>query len=328
MTEPTTSGRRRPSAAAIVLVPLVVAIVLTLFAWPSARLEPRDLPIGVAGPGPATRALEQQLGARGDAFDVHRYAGEAAARVAIEDREVYGAFVATPGGPKVLTSTAASPAVAQLLSHAASESGATAQDVVAAPRGAALASSVLPLVIAGILTGVAAAVLASGARGRIALLLTGSVLTGLVGTAIIQSWLDVVEGDWATNAAALSLTVLAIGAVIAGLKELLGERGVALGALTMILVGNPFSGVGSAPELLPRPVGDIGQLLPLGAGGNLLRSTGFFDGAGAGGHVAVLAAWALGGLGLLLAAAARARSRRSVGGRGRVAPRGVSATGT
>jgi hypothetical protein len=74
------------------------------------------------------------------------------------------------------------------------------------------------------------------------------------------------------------------------LEELLGERGIALGALTMVFVGNPFSAVGSAPELLPQPVGGIGQLLPPGAGGNLLRSTGFFDGAGAGGHVAVLAA--------------------------------------
>ena len=33
------------------LVPVFVAVVLTLFAWPSARLEPRDLPIGLAGAG-------------------------------------------------------------------------------------------------------------------------------------------------------------------------------------------------------------------------------------------------------------------------------------
>ena len=73
----------------------------------------------------------------------------------------------------------------------------------------------------------------------------------------------------------------------------------------MVLVGNPFSGAGSAPELLPKPVGGIGRLLPPGRGANLLRSTGFFDGAAAGGHVAVLAAWALGGLALLLASAVR-----------------------
>ena len=84
--------------AALVIVPVVVAMVLTLFAWPSAKLEPRDLPVGVAGPAAAVGQLEQQLGANPEgAFDVQRYANEAEARAAIEDREVYGAFVATPG---------------------------------------------------------------------------------------------------------------------------------------------------------------------------------------------------------------------------------------
>jgi hypothetical protein len=183
------------------------------------------------------------------------------------------------------------------------------EDVVAVPKaGSALASSVLPLVIAGILCGALASALASGALARAGLLLTGSVLAGLAGTAIVQSWLDVVGGDWAANAATLSLTVFGIAAVVAGLKALLGEAGLVLGAVTMVLVGNPFSGVGSAPELLPQPVGGFGQLMPPGAGGNLLRSTGFFDGAGAGRHAAVLLVWA--GIGLCLLALAAARSRR------------------
>src|SRR5215207_6438062 len=104
---------RRPGAPAILLAPLAVALVLTLFAWPSARLEPRDLPVGVAGLSGAATAVVQQLERRGGAFDVHRYADEAAARAAIEDRDVYGAFVPTAAAPKVLVASAASPAVAQ-----------------------------------------------------------------------------------------------------------------------------------------------------------------------------------------------------------------------
>ena len=211
----------------------------------------------------------------------------------------------------MLTATAASPAVAQMLTHAASDSPqgeAQVEDVVTSgPAGSALASSVLPLVLAGIICGVVATMLASSALGRAGLLLAGSVLAGLAGTAIIQPWLDVVGGDWAANAAALSLTVFAIGSFAAGMKALLGEAGLAIGGVTMVLIGNPFSGVGTAPELLPQPVGGLGQLLPPGAGGNLLRSTGFFDGAAAGGHVAVLAAWAVAGLALLFVAAARGR---------------------
>jgi hypothetical protein len=305
----------RPSPAAILLVPLAVALVLTLFAWPNARLEPRDLPVGVAGAPAAAEAVEQRLAAREGAFDVHRYSDERAARQAIEDREVYGAFVAAPAGGKVLVASAASPAVAQLLTHAASEGGAPAasravpvQDVVAAsPAGNALASSVLPLVIAGLLTGVAGVTLVSGALARAGLVLAGSILAGLVATAIVQSWLDVIQGDWAANAAALSLTVLAIASVVAGLEALLGKAGLIIAALTMILVGNPFSGVGTAPEMLPVPAGAIGQLLPPGAGGNLLRSTGFFDGASAGEHITVLVVWTLAGLAALLAAGVRDR---------------------
>jgi hypothetical protein len=99
---------------------------------------------------------------------------------------------------------------------------------------------------------------------------------------------------------------------VAGLHALLGEAGAILGLLSMILIGNPFSGVGSAAEMLPRPVGDLGQLMPPGAGGNLLRSTGYFDGAAAGGHVAVLAVWALAGFAALLVAGARARRTGAV----------------
>jgi hypothetical protein len=71
----------------------------------------------------------------------------------------------------------------------------------------------------------------------------------------------------------------------------------------MVFVGNPWSGNVTAPELLPEAAGFVGQLLPPGAGGQLLRSTAFFDGAGAGGHLAVLLVWIGLGFGAVLAAA-------------------------
>jgi hypothetical protein len=302
------NSHHRPPVAAILVVPLLVALVLALFAWPTARLEPRELPVGVAGPAAATAPIEKRLAAREGAFELHRYADAAAARSAIEEREVYGAFVATPAGPKVFTASAASTAVTQLLTHAAAEAGADVEDVVTAgPRATALASSVLPLVIAGILIGVVGALATPRGLGRAGLVVAGSVLTGLAAAAIVQGWLDVVEGDWIENAGVLSLTILAIASILAGLYAVVGKAGLAIGALTMIFVGNPFSGVGSAPELLPAPAGAIGQLLPPGAGGNLLRSTGFFDGAGGSGHLTVLSIWVLAGLACLAAAELRGR---------------------
>jgi hypothetical protein len=93
---------------------------------------------------------------------------------------------------------------------------------------------------------------------------------------------------------------LAIGATLAGLATALGRAGIALAAVLLFVGGNPISGVAAAPELLPQPWGAIGQLLPPGAGASLLRSTVFFDGAGAVRPLWTLVVWAVGGL-LLLA---------------------------
>jgi hypothetical protein len=58
-------------------------------------------------------------------FSIRRYAGEAAARSAIEHCDIYGAFVISPGRITVLEASAASPTVTQLLSAPASSSPAT-----------------------------------------------------------------------------------------------------------------------------------------------------------------------------------------------------------
>jgi hypothetical protein len=198
--------------------------------------------------------------------------------------------------------------VARLLREAAGN-GAQVRDVVPTtaedPLGLALGTVALPLVIGGIITGALAGLIARLGVRRVGLLLAGAIFAGLVAVAILQAWLGVIRGSWLANAGALSLAVLAIAATVAGLQALIGPPGIAVAALLMVLVGNPFSGIASAPEMLPRPAGAIGQLMPPGAGGNLLRSTAFFDGAAAAGHAAVLAGWALLGLCALAVAARR-----------------------
>jgi hypothetical protein len=312
----TKTPARRPSLAVMLLIPVAAALVLTLFAWPQARMEPRDLPVGVAGPTAQAQQIEQKLDAQDGAFEVHRYADEAAARDAIADREIYGAVAATPTGAKILTATAASPTVAQMITNAAHQSQASnpkaqvqLEDVAPARRVGALSAAILPLILAGTLTSLISGLFASSGLRRAGLVVLGALMVGPAAALIVQNWLDVVDGNFAANAAALSLTVLAVAATVAGLEALLGHAGTLLGVLTMILVGNPFAAVATGPEMLPRPVGDLGQLLPPGAGGNLLRSTGYFDGAAAGGHIAVLATWAAAGIAAMLAATVLARRR-------------------
>ncbi|WP_329213444.1 ABC transporter permease [Streptomyces sp. NBC_00683] len=302
-------GQNRRAVAVILLVPLMVTLALWAFSWPAARTAPRDLPLGVAGTAPAADQLQEQLERREGAFEIHRYDDAAAARAAIEDRVVYGAVVATEKGPHLLTASAASPIVSQLLREAvtaAAPAGAAVPvtDVVAAPgtdpRGGVLGASILPLALAGVASG--AVVTLMKLRGaRAAVTLTGAaVLVGVAATAVAHSWLGVITGNWWAEAGTIGLTVVAIGAAVAGLAALIGTPGIGLGALLMVLLGNPFSGVTSAPELLPEPVGMIGQWLPPGAGGSLLRSVAFFDGSAAGGAMATLAIWAVLGLAAVL----------------------------
>ncbi|MEU5041177.1 ABC transporter permease [Streptomyces griseorubiginosus] len=296
--------------AVVVLVPLLAALALWAFAWPAARTAPRDLPLGVAGPATATARLEQQFGRHEGAFEIHRYADEAAARSAIENRDVYGAVVATPEGPELLTASAASPVVAQLLRQAVTEQAAAkgsevkTVDVVATPasdpRGAALSSSVLPLALAGLVAGAVVTLL--GLRGfrAVAALTVAAALVGVVAAALAHSWLGALAGNWWAEAGTLGLATLAVSAAVAGLAALVGPAGIGAVAFLVMFLGNPFSGAASAPQLLPDPVGTIGQWLPPGASATLLRSVSFFDGAAATGPALTLTWWAVLGLGAVV----------------------------
>ncbi|MFK4103995.1 ABC transporter permease [Streptomyces sp. NPDC019531] len=312
----------RRTLAVVILVPLLAALALWAFAWPAARTAPRDLPLGLAGPAAATAQVEKQLQRHEGAFEIHRYTDEAAVRAAIEDRTVYGAVVVTAQGPELLTASAASPVVAQLLQQAvtqqAAPSGADVKtvDVVPTsasdPRGAALSSSVLPLALAGIIAGAAVTLL--GLRGfrAVTALVVSAALVGMIATALAHSWLGALTGDWWTEAGTLALSTLAVSAAVAGLAALVGPAGIGAVAFVVMFLGNPFSGAATAPQLLPDPVGAIGQWLPPGASATLLRSVSFFDGAAATGPALTLTWWAALGLGAVIVGnALKARAKNT-----------------
>ncbi|SCF43814.1 hypothetical protein GA0074696_5883 [Micromonospora purpureochromogenes] len=303
---------RSPMLLAVLLAALAVtaqALLVPLFAGPAANLAPRDLPVAVAGPAPATAELAGRLAAaRPGAFTVTELPDAAAADRSLRDREVYAAFVVGPDGVGLHTAPGASPTVAALLTEAAAGlSGGRPVPVTAVvpadpddPRGAGFAAGFLPLALTSMLVGVMLTVLVTGRRARLVGLLGYALLAALVGTAVLHGWLGVIGGDPAAEAGAIGLFALAAAGAVAGLGALLGGPGLGLGALLVFLVGNPLSAVSAAPELLPQPWGTVGQFLPVGAGGTLLRSAAFFDGAGADRSAAVLAGYAVLGAGLVL----------------------------
>ncbi|MFF2999820.1 ABC transporter permease [Streptomyces sp. NPDC057950] len=166
------------------------------------------------------------------------------------------------------------------------------------PRGVVFNSALLPLTICSIL--IAALIATSGAQmsvwRRLVDLFAACAATSLAAYLVAEGLLGALPHEHVATWGALSLTMLAISATSVGLITLIGPAGIGLSAALMVFVGNPFSGITSAPELLPKAVGDIGQWLPPGAGANLLRSTAYFHGAGSAGHIAVLVLWSTLGL--------------------------------
>jgi hypothetical protein len=309
------SGASRGSwghvVGAVLGLTVLLSVLLTAFAWPAANSEPREVPLAVAAPGPVAAQVQQRLaGAGGEAFDVTRVADRAAAVAAIEDRDVYGALVLGPSGVEMLTASAASPVVAQLLGQVAGRlpvdpaaGPPTVTDVVPLPaddpRGAGLAAGSLPLVLGGIAAAAVLTLRVQGPGRRLLGALGFAVAGGLAMTAILQFWLGSLDGGYWTNSAVVGLAIGATATVVLALERLFGVAGLGLGgAAVMLLLGNPLSGIASAPELLPAGWGAFGQLLPPGAAGTALRSVAFFDGAGAGTALLVLGCWLVAGLAL------------------------------
>lgn len=303
------SGRKQRTAPRLLGIGLALAALLTLlvaaFTWPPSDFGPRDLPLVVAGPAPAVGQVRSQLAheAGEDAFAITVVANRTAAEDAIRQRDAYGGIVIGPRGPEVLTASVASAQVAQLLTQMATQMGAQSgaevpvHDVVATPdgdpRGLIFGSGAFPLAVGGIILGAATSLALRRTRDRAVVAIGAAVAAGLSMTAILQYGLDALGGHYLANAGVVTLALLAVALPIIGLRHLIGPAGIGVVALLVLLVGNPLSGITSAPELLP--FGRVGQFLPPGAAGSALRGTAFFDGAGAGVPLLVLAAWALAG---------------------------------
>ncbi|OBG17657.1 hypothetical protein A5765_06000 [Mycolicibacterium celeriflavum] len=318
------SGGHEPPAAiratgVVVVLTVVIAIVALAFALPAARTAPHDVPIGAAGPqaasGQVAATMERQAPG---AFVFTYYPGAEALREAIRNRDVYGGIALGPDGPTLMIATGGSPMIAQMLTQIgngiAQKTGAQLQVEDLAPptaddpRGAGLAASALPITLAGLLPAIA---LLFALKREVWTRFTAAVVfAGVAGVSIagLLRWvLGSIDANFWGVTGALTLGILATGLTLLGLGSLFGRVGLALGAVSALLIGNPLSGLNTAPELLPSGWEQFGQLLPQGANATLLRSAAFFDGAGATIPVIVLTCWTAFGAVLIVIAALRQR---------------------
>ncbi|GMA34078.1 ABC transporter permease [Demequina litorisediminis] len=298
----TTPSTGRTIGGLAVGLSLLLSVMLLCFGLPAINSEPRDVPLAIVGDEATVGALESTLdAAQGGAFDVMAVTDAAAAEQSIRDREVYGALIPGSDGLTVDVASAASPTVAAALTAmgqaVAAQAGVevTVNDVVPTseddPKGVGLSAGALPIALGGFMAGVATTLVIRGTRQRLVTMATFGVVAGLAMTAILEFAFGTLTGNFWASAAAATLGIVATGMTVLGLESLLGKPGIAIGAVLVVLLGNPLSGLTSAPELLPRPWGTIGQLLPPGATGTLLRNVAFFDGAAIAQPLMVLCSW-------------------------------------
>jgi hypothetical protein len=332
----------------VALVGVLIACFAMVYSYVAANHSPRphNVPVGIVGPAPVADAAGAQLvRVEPGGFIVHDYESLTAAKAAVLDRSVYGAYQPAPA-PVLLTANAASPQVATLLQRVfASDTQASGRSLVVhdvAPlpssdsSGGTIFSALLGLIIAAL---AGSSVVYTFTRHRhevvrvvatVGIAIGAGLITALVTCVIVGSF----PGDhflavWGVA----SLFVLAMGLPIAAFQVLFGVAGAAVGYLLFLIIGNPSSGGSSAPELLPGFWRGLSQVLPDGAAVSSMRDVVYFNGHGSADGLIVLSAYAVVGATVaMVVARVRAGTRSQTPFRltsliraGRRAPKGLQA---
>lgn len=312
----------RPAAvvAAPILAAAAVCLVLLALSWPTLVARPHWVPVAITGQPQLVQQTEAAITAKSpDAIELVHVSDRRAAVSSVRRRQAVGAIVLDPARPEVLTASAAGSGGQQVMSQlsdalqqqllrqrpssrAAAGPRLAVTDVVPLsqddPTGNRLAIAGLPLALGGVLGGVLLSTALAGVTGRLIGLACYAVAAGLGLAAILGPWYDALPGSYLASAAAIALIVVAVAAVVIGLRRVFGLAGLPVAALVFILGSVPISGITVPREFLPHPWSDIGQWFPLGAGGTLLRNLSYFPDAPTLGDWLVPVVWT--GIGLVL----------------------------
>ncbi|SHG71190.1 Protein of unknown function [Jatrophihabitans endophyticus] len=291
---------------------------------------PHRVQVALVAPAQQAPALARALdGLAGQPLAVHVVAGEAAAREQVRDGDASAALVVSPdsttdrllvasgGGSGVVT--AVEDVVARV--EQAQQRSVTTADIVPLQAGDARGLTGFYLVVGWMVGGYLVASLLGVANGsrpatrrraaiRLGALVPYAILSGLGGAIIVGPVLGALDGHLLALWGLGTLVVLAAGTATIALQALFGVLGIGAAVALFVVLGNPSAGGAFQPDLLPAFWRVIGTALPNGAGTDAVRRIAYFDGAGIGGHLAVLVAWAV--LGVVVALlGARTRDRHA-----------------
>lgn len=299
-------------------IPVIIGLMLFAFLAPTFASGPAGVPVAVSAPEPMvqqlTQGISQKAGDEAPEITVMDNADDV--RNAVLEREAVGGLAVTPEGATAFTASGNGAPYVQLVDGIAGSLEAQGMTVERAdlaptssedPQATGLALLGLPLAFGGIISAVVATFLFRGSKWTKIGVLTGiAVLGALVATWMLHSVYGTLTGSFGLEWLAISAGILATSMLTAGLGALIGVGGVGLGAVLTVFLANPLSGLSTGPWLLPAGWSTLGQWMPIGATGHLVRSLSFFDGAGAGAAWWVLALWIITGLVLLFVARPKA----------------------
>ena len=307
-----------------VLLTLTTALVAVSFVFVAIYAYTEHAPeahgIRVAFVGSSVAELFAQRGVdqyAPGAFDLRSYPTAAAARRAIIQRKVYGAYIQGNGRSSLILTAGAAGAGAQqgiehgfgeMVAHAPLGMGRVAlvyKDLRPLPandsRGLSSSALQFGLLLPSFVFGILLFVFGHGAALRHRLLAIGLyvIASALVAALTVGPLIGALAGHFWAIFAVGALFAAAAALTTYGLESLFGFAGTGLAAFVLILIGNASAGGGSNQEFLPGGFRQIGQALPGGAFVRVVRNTVYFQGYHTAVALLVIGLWAVGGLGLV-----------------------------
>jgi len=308
-----TATRRRQNTtvkivAAVIGVPVIIGLMLFAFLAPNFSSGPQGVPIAVAGPEQMVKHMTDKAGEGGP--DLRVYESDADVRDAIENRDVVGGLVITPSGAQTYTASGNGAAYTEMVNQLGKSFEAQGMEVATEdlaptseedPQANGIGLLGLPLAFGGIVSAVIATFVFRRRKWVKFVVLVGIAAGGsLVATWMLHTVYGTLIGKFGMEWLAIALGILSTSLLTAGLAAVIGTAGVGIGAVLTIFLGNPLSGLATGPWLLPDGWATLGQWMPIGATGYLVRSLSYFDGQGVGHAWWVFAVWIAVGFALLM----------------------------
>lgn len=314
------STSAKGSVVALATVGLLVLVFALCLVSAVQLLAPRDMPFGVTASSPVVDAVQQEY-----SLDLTTYSSEADLMDAAERGDIYGGYVVGSSTDKLVTVAAKSffgeVYVSAGFEEAAKKADRTFTTTPVAPlptadrTGALVGLLLLPTLVGGYM--IASLMFSTSqiaaARGRIAIVFAFAavvaVITGVAAGPLIGAFPT--SHLW-TLVPCFFLVTAVVGLSAVAIQAVVGKLGSLVVALLFVIIGGSAAG-GGGVALLPTYWQTIGTLLPPRHAIELYRNVRYFDGNNIATPIAVLLAYGLVSLVVIVAMTRRAEHGSEAG---------------